>query len=243
LAEATLVAGAVGAALELPTTAQVLSALTDTALVAFGAGACGFARVDDTTGELVWVASSGIGADRIVGVRMPLTAGLAGYAMSSGETLAIEDVRADPRFALDVAEAVGYVPGSLLAAPVAEGDRMLGVFEVLDRTQPAGAAALDLAGRFARAATGMMSIDSVVRDLGRTVLEAAAAAVTADAERPDVAAALRAAAARSAGPDAELVELAAGLAGLVRSGPRERALAAKLLADVNEYTASRRGRR
>jgi len=156
LREATVVAGSVAAALELPGAAETLHALADAARVAFGAGACGFARVDETAGELEWVASSGEGSDRIVGIRMRLRDGLAGYAASSGETLAIEDVRRDARFAADVAEAVGYMPQSILAAPVARGDRVLGVFEVLDRTQPAGAAALDLAARFARRCRGRM---------------------------------------------------------------------------------------
>lgn len=109
------------AALELPTASRTLEALSDTARVVFGAAACGFARVDDAASESEWIASSGEGADRIVGVRMHVRDGLAGYAASSGETLAIEDVRHDPRFAVEVAEAVGYIPVSILAAPVAHG--------------------------------------------------------------------------------------------------------------------------
>src|SRR5436853_3741511 len=100
-------------------------------------------------------------------MRMPLSAGLAGYAATSGEALAIEDVRRDPRFAVEVAEAVGYMPRSMLAAPVAHGDRVLGVFEVLDRTQPPGAAALDLGARFVRVAAGVLEVDAVVRAVGR----------------------------------------------------------------------------
>lgn len=236
-------AATVAAALELPAAVETLAALADAARVAFGAAACGFARVDEAAGELEWVASSGEGADRIVGMRMPLRAGLAGYAAGSGETLAIEDVRRDPRFAVEVAEAVGYMPHSVLAAPVSHGDRVLGVFEVLDRTQPAGAVALDLAARFARVAAGVLEVDAVVRDVGRAVLEAAARAVAADGERADVVATLRAAAAASTGADTELVELAAALAALGRFGPAERALATRVIADLTDYAASRRRRR
>jgi GAF domain-containing protein len=233
----------VAAALELPGAADTLEALADSARVAFGAAACGFARANETAGELEWVASSGTGADRIVGIRMPLHAGLAGYAVSAGETLAIEDVRRDPRFAVDVAETVGYIPNSILAAPVESGDRVLGVFEVLDRTQPAGAAALDLAARFARVAAGVWQIDAVVRDVGRVVLDAAARAVESGDDRPDVVAALRAEAARAGAADRELAELAATLAALARFGPAERALAVRLIGDLSDYTATRRGRR
>jgi GAF domain-containing protein len=243
LREATLIAGSVAAALELPGAAETLEALADTARVAFGAAACGFARADEAAGELEWVASSGQGADRIVGIRMPLRAGLAGYAVSAGETLAIEDVRRDPRFAVDVAETVGYIPNSILAAPVAHGDRVLGVFEVLDRTQPAGAAALDLAARFARVAAGVWEIDTMVRDVGHVVLEAAARAIETNGERPDIVATLRAEANVSGTANRELVELAATLAALARFGPAERALAVRLIGDLSDYTATRRSRR
>jgi GAF domain-containing protein len=242
LREATAVAGSVAAALELPGAAETLQAVSDAARVAFGAGACGFARVDNAAGELEWVASAGEGADRIVGIRMRLRDGLAGYAATSGETLAIEDVRRDPRFAVNVAETVGYIPQSILAAPVAQGDRVLGVFEVLDRTQPAGTAALDLATRFARIAAGVWEIDTMVRDVGRVVLEAAARAIEADGDRPDVVAALRA---ETASPevDTELVDLAASLAALGRFGPAERKLAVRMIADLSDYASSRRSRR
>ena len=47
----------------------------------------------------------------------------------------MRDVRADPRFARDVAEATHYIPTALLAAPMfdAEGE-VLGVLSVLDPT-------------------------------------------------------------------------------------------------------------
>ena len=238
-----MIAGSVAAALELPGAATTLEALADAARVAFGAAACGFARVDERAGELEFVASSGVGSDRIVGVRMPLRQGLAGYAATAGETLAVEDVRRDPRFAVEIAESVGYIPQSVLAAPVANGDRVLGVMEVLDRTQPAGADALDLAMRFARVAAGVWEIDAMLRDVGRVVLEAAAGAVESTDDRPDIVATLRAAAAASTGTDAELVELAAALAALARYGPAERRLAVRVVGDLDGYFASRRGRR
>jgi hypothetical protein len=117
------------------------------------------------------------------------------------------------------------------------------VFEVLDRTQPPGAAALDLAARFARVAAGVWEIDAMVRDIGRVVLEAAANAVASEGERPDVASALRAAAAVSTGADADLIELAAALATLGSFGPAERALAVRVISDLSDYAASRRSRR
>ena len=70
------------------------------------------------------------------------------------QPLVLEDVAADPRFARDVAQATGYVPKGLMAAPLLHEERALGVLSVLDRPQRAGfsLAELDLLGQFAHQA-------------------------------------------------------------------------------------------
>jgi hypothetical protein len=54
--------------------------------------------------------------------------------VSSGQSIAIDDVRRDPRFAQDVAESTGYIPDSILAAPVETRSDTMGLLEVLDRS-------------------------------------------------------------------------------------------------------------
>ena len=80
-----------------------------------------------------FVASDGAGAEEIVGVSIPVSRGIAGWAAMSGQPIAVRDVQADPRFARDVAESTRYVPSSILAAPMmsADGD-VVGVTSVLD---------------------------------------------------------------------------------------------------------------
>ncbi len=99
----------------------------------FGAAACSVALVDDQGDELRFVASDGAGAEEIVGVSIPVSRGIAGWAAMSGQPIAVRDVQADPRFARDVAESTHYVPSSILAAPLmsADGD-VVGVASVLD---------------------------------------------------------------------------------------------------------------
>ena len=46
--------------------------------------------------------------------------GIAGYAFSTGQPLAVADVAQDPRFDRTVAESTGYVPRSLLATPLVD---------------------------------------------------------------------------------------------------------------------------
>jgi signal transduction protein with GAF and PtsI domain len=106
----------------------------------FGAAACSCAVVDDEGSALVYVAADGVGATEIVGVRLPVGRGIAGFAALAGQPLAVRDVASDPRFARDVAEQTHYVPTSILVAPMFDsaGD-VLGVVSVLDPTVDAAA--------------------------------------------------------------------------------------------------------
>ena len=84
----------------------------------FGAAACSCALVDPDGATLTFVAADGAGAAEIVGVELPVGRGIAGWAVMSGQPIAVRDVRADPRFARDVAESTHYVPECILAAPM-----------------------------------------------------------------------------------------------------------------------------
>jgi GAF domain-containing protein len=240
LAEAAVVAATVAGGLGLPDGVELLTSLADAARTAFGAAACSIATVDDAAGELVYRAAAGAGAEEVVGVRLALSVGLGGYAAASGQTLAVDDVTRDPRFAADLAARTGYVPRSLLVTPISRGDRVLGVLSVLDRAGPPGAAALDLAARFATAIAGVLEIDRTVGDLGRLLFDAAATAVEAD--RPDVASALRHAA-DSAGADDDLAAIVAAVAEARRLPAAERLVVERMLEGVAALTRSRRGRR
>lgn len=195
--------------------ADLLDALCDAARVSFGAESVSIARVDEAAGQLVYVAAIGHGASQVVGMQLPLGQGLAGYAAAAAEAIAVDDVTRDPRFARDVAERIGYIPRSILVAPIRRGDEVLGVLSILDRTEPPGAAALDRAGRFARAAAGTLEL--------LAAFEAAADGAIAAPAGPD--------------PDAAL---AAAVAEVHALGPVERDAAARLLDDFVAYAARRR---
>ena len=100
--------------------------------VRLDAAACSCAVVSDD-GGLAYVAADGEGADGIVGVELPVGRGLAGWAATSGQSIAVRDARADPRFAADVAASTGYVPETVMVAPFFDdsGD-VRGVLTVLD---------------------------------------------------------------------------------------------------------------
>lgn len=100
----------------------------------FGAAACSVALLDDEGEHLVFRAAHGDGAQEVKGLRLPVNLGIAGWVVSSGQPIAVDHVERDPRFARDVAESTGYVPRTILAAPLETSENMLGVIEVLDRT-------------------------------------------------------------------------------------------------------------
>lgn len=182
---------------------QLLTSIVAAARERLGAAACSVALLDGP--ELVFRAADGAGAEAVVGVRLPLGRGIAGYVVASGQALAVADVRADRRFDADTAQSTGYVPTTILAVPVedeedANGDGAVGVLEVLDRDP--GPRDLEVAAAAARQV-------ALVRAL--TARQAAVADLVAD---PAMAA---------------LVDL---LRALARATDRDRALAAGLLRTV-----------
>ncbi len=129
----------------------LLRSIVDTARAIFRARAASVFLLDAEADELVFEAVSGEGEESLVGRRFPSSTGIAGWVLVTGQSLVLDDVTADPRFASQAAQSTGYVPKAIMAVPLESGDRTLGVLEVLDR--PSGErftmAESDLLGMFA----------------------------------------------------------------------------------------------
>jgi GAF domain-containing protein len=147
---------------------QLLQQLTAIAVRLFKAAACSIALLDGD--ELEYVAATGAGADRIVGTRLPITRGIAGWAAASGQPVVISDVRRDPRFARDVAESTGYVPTAIVAAPLQTEQGVHGVLSILDP------AVTDVMS------DRLLELASVLAAAGAVAVEADAAARRSDGE-------------------------------------------------------------
>ena len=131
-----------------------LSAILETAVVALESQAASVAVHDPTADRLVFLASAGPAAGDVVGLQLDAAAGIAGYAFSTGQQLAVADVASDPRFDRTIADATGYVPTSILATPLTDADGTIGVLEVLDRRGGTFTLRdLEVAGSIAAAAT------------------------------------------------------------------------------------------
>ncbi len=212
-----------------PALREGTTAITAIAQRFFGAAACSIAVVDDEAEELVYVAASGAGAHAVTGIRLPIGRGIAGWVAQSGQPIAVSDLSRDTRFARDVAESTSYVPTALLAVPIENDDRLLGVLSVLDRDEarPGAGRDLEVAALFASQAALAVRASSAFADAGGVLLAALAEAADGNTSLTDT---LTAAAVTGRNPD--LGEFAALLAEFYRAGPAERALGIRMLRDV-----------
>ena len=220
---------------------ELLRSITAAARELFDAAACSLALLDAAQETLTFHVASGAGAEAVVGQRVPVDRGIAGWVVSSGQPVAVADVAADPRFAAEVAEATGYVPRSVLAMPLQTEREVLGVIELLDQRadSPAGRRDMELLGLFAGQAALAIEASRVFSSLGQTLFQAVGLAATGDR---DLALALDDLAGHAPGPDAELAELAGVFARLGQAGPAERAAATRLVREFLAYAAGN-GRR
>lgn len=232
LAALARLAADVGPALVPSGHLELLGSITEAARRIFDAKACSLALLTDDDSELRFVVASGAGAHSVRELRMPAGQGIAGWVVMSGQAIAIDDVRQDPRFAAGVAEDTGYVPTSILAMPLETERRILGVIEVLDRStaRPTSSHDMELLAVFAGQAALAIESSAVFSDMGRVLLESLAQSATGD-----LAELLRLRAGSATGPSADLVELAALFQELGVAGPAERALAVSIVREVLAY--------
>jgi GAF domain-containing protein len=215
---------------------ELLTSITEAAQRLFHAAACSLALLTDDQTELVFHVASGAGADEVIGMRIPSSQGIAGWVVTSGQPIAIENVQSDARFRREVAESTGYVPTSIFAMPLETERRLIGVISVLDRAPSEGASDMELLALFARQAALAIENSRVFTELGRALFDA----VGRSADGTELSAALQSVAADTPGPSGELAELAAHFNELALAGSEERAGATKLVGHFLDYVRSRR---
>jgi GAF domain-containing protein len=162
----------------------LLTAIVGTATIVLDAQAASIAAHDPIRDRLVFVASAGPSSGDVVGLEIDAAAGIAGYAFSTGQQLAVADVAADPRFDRTVADATGYVPGSILATPLSDAEGTVGVLEVLDRHGGTFTLRdLDIAGAIAHEATIALRSRRSAGDAAALLRGALAALASRDREQ------------------------------------------------------------
>ena len=214
----------------------LLRSIVDATAALFQAEAASIALFDAESNRLVFRVAAGDQGQGVVGQAIPIDQGVAGYAFSTGQAIALSDVAHDPRFAGGVAALTGYVPRSLLAVPLIDGDHAIGVLEVLDKREAATFSLRDveLAGVFARQAAVAINATRIERDT-RSLLAAVLVELAGDAlDRAAAEAAAEAVAAAATedldrGDDTHLWALAERVARLRRASPDQLDLLTELL--------------
>jgi hypothetical protein len=139
---------------------SLLEGIVRTAAGVFEAASASIALADGTTGELVYQAAWGAGAEQIVGVQLQRGHGIGGEVIETGMAEVIPDCAADPRFAAEIAEQTGYVPNTMLVVPLKRAGRALGALSVLDRRDGGtfGPGDVERAGMFAELAVSALGL-------------------------------------------------------------------------------------
>jgi GAF domain-containing protein len=221
---------------------ELLQTIVEAAARLFGAAAASIALVNEKQQTLDFKVSTGIGREQVVGMRIPLDQGIAGYVAMTGQPMAISNVQQDPRFVQETAEKTGYVPRSILAMPLLSNDRVIGVIEVLDKINAPsfGMQDMELLGIFARQAAIAIHSSQQYERLGEVLLHGLQDLVNTEGG-PEIKEALDRLAERPGEDDraADLMALADLFKSIYELGEAERKAGLRILAALADYTRSR----
>lgn len=220
----------------------LLRSIVEAAARIFGAAAASILLVNEAEGVLVFKVNYGASDRDLVGTRIPLNQGIAGYVAMSGQPIAISDVAQDTRFNRDFAKSTGYVPHSILATPLLAGERVIGVMEVLDKINAPsfGMQDMELLGLFARQAALAIDQAQANENLKEALVFSLKRLASTDTGHP--AESLLAAlddALKAESPN-DLMKMADILNELSRIGEAEREIGLKILTAFAEYSKNQR---
>ncbi len=140
---------------------RLLDRLLECAVRAIGTEEGSITELDPKQNELRFRTAHSLAKAKLQKLRMPISSGVLGYVARSGQTLCVADVTTDQRFDRTVDEAVGFTTRSLVAAPIRDGDTVLGVLELVNLVGDAEVTSEDLAvlGSFADAIATVLQLE------------------------------------------------------------------------------------
>lgn len=113
---------------------QVLQAVMHSAIDLLHCKAGSILLVDSATNELVFRTVVGPASERLQGTRLPLGVGIAGMVVREGKPLIVNNAQNDPRHYKEVDRQIAHSTSMLLAVPLVVHEHILGVIEVLNKT-------------------------------------------------------------------------------------------------------------
>jgi phosphoserine phosphatase RsbU/P len=112
---------------------SLLDRILQTALISIRASDGSLLLVDEEANELVFVVVHGKVRESLVGYRLPLGTGIAGWVAQHAEPAIIPNVQLDPRFAPTVDQNFRFYTRSMLCVPIVQGERVMGVIQALNK--------------------------------------------------------------------------------------------------------------
>ncbi|MEW6358660.1 MAG: sigma 54-interacting transcriptional regulator [Planctomycetota bacterium] len=109
---------------------RIMQAVAD----AMKAEAASLLMLDRSTNNLHFKAAVGDKAEEITTITLGPGEGIVGWVAQHGQPLLVENARSDPRHRRDVAESLDFPCKSVVAAPIFDGDRVIGAVEVMNPT-------------------------------------------------------------------------------------------------------------
>ncbi len=151
----------------------LLRSIVEATATLFDAEASSIAIFERDPDRLEFRVAAGAQGAGAVGLTVPPSQGIVGYVFSTGQALALSDVMSDPRFDRATAARTGYVPRSIAAVPLIDGQQPVGVLQVLDKRGFAAFSLRDmeLLGAFAVQAASAVNATRVQRDTSRLLSE------------------------------------------------------------------------
>lgn len=112
---------------------EVLTLITTHTNRLLGTQATSVLLYDEERDDLYFAAGSGLGTDFVVGQRLPLGQGIAGWVVEHDEPALVTDVSQDPRW-FDIFDCVGgFETHSLLCVPLRSKGRIIGALETVNK--------------------------------------------------------------------------------------------------------------
>ena len=122
---------------------RLLEMIVETAAQVINSQAAALFLVDEEHQELVFEIALGQKAEEVKKFRVPMGHGIAGHVAATGQPTATSGAT-DPRQAREIGESVGYIPRTILCVPLFYSDRVIGVLELLDKSNDATFSAVDM---------------------------------------------------------------------------------------------------
>ena len=148
---------------------DLLEAIMAESKAVVGADASACLLFDRETSDLYFEVALGEAGEGVKEIRLPLGTGLAGECAAQRRTLVVNDVRSDSRHFKEADQRSQYETRNLVATPMVRNDELIGVLEVLNKSEEADFTDEDVqileffAGQAAIAIENALLIQSTVR--------------------------------------------------------------------------------